>query len=174
MTRYFVRRLLQSLLTVLGVSVVIFVLLRAIPGDPAGLLLAELAGHLKRFEDIQRLLVARFGIVGHAGELDQRSGKLGLGRDVGVVDGDQRFLRTFFALGEQPRMPRDFFRRVPQEVSGREALPRGGGRAADPRSEQRSRRRSARDRRLGLAPIPLPRPSRTTALRPRSARPDRR
>lgn len=38
MAHYLVRRLAQAVLTVFGVTIVIFILLRAIPGDPAGLL----------------------------------------------------------------------------------------------------------------------------------------
>jgi peptide/nickel transport system permease protein len=41
MTRYIVLRLFQSALTLLGASILIFVLLRVIPGDPAAMLLPE-------------------------------------------------------------------------------------------------------------------------------------
>jgi peptide/nickel transport system permease protein len=41
MTRYIVVRLFHSALTLLGASVLIFVLLRVIPGDPAAMLLPE-------------------------------------------------------------------------------------------------------------------------------------
>lgn len=38
MLRYLTRRVIFAIVTVLGVSVIVFVLLRAIPGDPAGLM----------------------------------------------------------------------------------------------------------------------------------------
>lgn len=38
MSRYLLRRILQAIITVVGVTLVIFVMLRVIPGDPAGLL----------------------------------------------------------------------------------------------------------------------------------------
>jgi len=41
MTRYLWRRLLHSALTLFGVSVIVFVILRVIPGDPAKMLLPE-------------------------------------------------------------------------------------------------------------------------------------
>ncbi|MDQ3249753.1 MAG: glutathione ABC transporter permease GsiC, partial [Chloroflexota bacterium] len=44
MATYIRRRLLQSVIVVLGVSVLVFFLLRLAPGDPVSLLLAESAG----------------------------------------------------------------------------------------------------------------------------------
>lgn len=38
MLRYLTRRLMLAVITVLGVSIIVFVLLRAVPGDPAGLM----------------------------------------------------------------------------------------------------------------------------------------
>ncbi len=43
MLRYITNRLLQLILILLGVSVVVFLMLRLIPGDPAQLLLGEFA-----------------------------------------------------------------------------------------------------------------------------------
>ena len=41
MTRYFIRRLISVIPTLLGVTIVIFLLLRLIPGDPAVAMLGE-------------------------------------------------------------------------------------------------------------------------------------
>ena len=43
MTRYVIRRLLQAIPTVLGISIIIFVLMRIVPGDPATMVLDPLA-----------------------------------------------------------------------------------------------------------------------------------
>ncbi|MCB0086707.1 MAG: ABC transporter permease, partial [Caldilineaceae bacterium] len=41
MTKYLIRRFLTSLLVILGVATLVFFLLRAVPGDPLGAMLAE-------------------------------------------------------------------------------------------------------------------------------------
>ena len=44
MSRYVLRRILQSIVVLIGVSIVVFLLARLAPGDPATLMLAETAG----------------------------------------------------------------------------------------------------------------------------------